>query len=294
MVMRRGNVKNMGDIKDFNCTYDNSAGIRSEVTEGLGLTFPDAYTHCDTMVTLSKMLKEKDKAVICELPFCHTLEAEAMGGIINLGNEIAGPRAGGYVCTDVEEILNLPDMDFTKGRIQETLLACKKLREEGEHVVFEVAGPFTILNVLIDARYVFKGMRKKPEVMEKVFWKLGDQILKYMELVKEYGGDLISYADSSGGVNILGPKILGNSTGLSAFWVVTSILLGGGLFGFVGMVMVVPTFAVIYYIVDMILDNKLKKKKLPVRSDSYDEWSYVDSSGEYIHSEEIKSKAEEK
>ena len=132
----------------------------------------------------------------------------AMGGIINLGNEIAGPRAGGYVCTDVEEILNLPDMDFTKGRIQETLLACKKLREEGEHVVFEVAGPFTILNVLIDARYVFKGMRKKPEVMEKVFWKLGDQILKYMELVKEYGGDLISYADSSGGVNILGPKMM--------------------------------------------------------------------------------------
>ena len=94
--------------------------------------------------------------------------------------------------------------------------------------------------------------------------------------------------------NILGPKILGISTGLSAFWVVTSILLGGGLFGFVGMVMGVPTFAVIYYIVDMILDNKLKKKKLPVRSDSYDEWSYVDSSGEYIHSEEIKSKAEEK
>ena len=136
--MRRGNVKNMGDIKDFNCTYDNSAGIRSEVTEGLGLTFPDAYTHCDTMVTLSKVLKEKDKAVICELPFCHTLEAEAMGGIINLGNEIAGPRAGGYVCTDVEEILNLPDMDFTKGRIQETLLACKKLREEGEHVVIEI------------------------------------------------------------------------------------------------------------------------------------------------------------
>lgn len=69
----------------------------------------------------------------------------------------------------------------------------------------------------------------------------------------------------------MGPKILGNSTGLSAFWVVTSILLGGGLFGFVGMVMGVPTFAVIYYIVDMILDNKLKKKKLPVRSDSYDD-----------------------
>ena len=45
--------------------------------------------------------------------------------------------------------------------------------------------------------------------------------------------------------NIIGPKILGDSTGLSAFWVVFSILLGGGLFGFVGMILGVPTFAVI-------------------------------------------------
>ena len=46
--------------------------------------------------------------------------------------------------------------------------------------------------------------------------------------------------------NILGPKILGNSTGLSSFWVLFSILLFGGLFGFVGMIIAVPVFAVIY------------------------------------------------
>ena len=69
----------MGDIKDFKCTYDNSAGIRSEITEGLGLTFPDAYMHCDTMVTLAKAMRQADGALICELPFCHTVEAVAMG-----------------------------------------------------------------------------------------------------------------------------------------------------------------------------------------------------------------------
>ena len=52
--------------------------------------------------------------------------------------------------------------------------------------------------------------------------------------------------------NILGPKILGNSTGLSAFWVIVAILLGGGLFGFAGMIMGVPTFAVLYYIVETV------------------------------------------
>lgn len=86
--------------------------------------------------------------------------------------------------------------------------------------------------------------------------------------------------------NILGPKILGNSTGLSAFWVIVAILLGGGLFGFVGMIMGVPTFAVIYYIAEMIINYRLERKKLPEESKYYDTMSYVDDEGNYCHSEE--------
>lgn len=197
----------MAQIKDFQCTYDNSAGISSEVTQGLGLTFPDAYLNWETMAALSKALKEHDKAAFCELPFCHTVEAEALGGIVNYGNETAGPRAKEYICTSPEELLALPEIDFSSGRIHEVLLACKALRDEGEHVVLQVSGPFTILNVLIDAKYVFKAMRKKPELMKEVFRKLGGNILRFMEEGKKYGADLISYADSSGGVNILGPKM---------------------------------------------------------------------------------------
>ena len=84
--------------------------------------------------------------------------------------------------------------------------------------------------------------------------------------------------------NLIGPKILGNSTGLTAFWVVFAILLGGGLFGFVGMLLGVPTFAVIYYIIQMLVNNRLEKKELPIESDCYDEYSYVDDSGVYVSS----------
>lgn len=81
--------------------------------------------------------------------------------------------------------------------------------------------------------------------------------------------------------NIIGPKILGDSTGLSPFWVVFSILLGGGLFGFIGMLIGVPTFAVIYYIVGQIVSHRLKRKQLPTVSDSYVDVRSVDSvSGE--------------
>ena len=69
--------------------------------------------------------------------------------------------------------------------------------------------------------------------------------------------------------NILGPKILGDSTGLSPFWVVFAIVLGGGLFGVVGMLIGVPLFAVIYYLINEAIRYRLSKKALPVETDAY-------------------------
>lgn len=69
--------------------------------------------------------------------------------------------------------------------------------------------------------------------------------------------------------NILGPKILGNSTGLPAFWVMFAIIVAGGLFGFAGMLCGVPVFAVIYMLAGELLEKLLKKKKLPVATSAY-------------------------
>ena len=70
--------------------------------------------------------------------------------------------------------------------------------------------------------------------------------------------------------NILGPYILGDSTGLPAFWVMVAIFLGGGLFGFAGMVLGVPIFAVIYAFAQEFIENLLKKKGLsPDTADYY-------------------------
>lgn len=60
--------------------------------------------------------------------------------------------------------------------------------------------------------------------------------------------------------NILGPKILGDSTGLDSFWVLFAVLVGGGLFGFIGMVIGIPIFAVIYYYAGRALNSKLARK----------------------------------
>ena len=61
--------------------------------------------------------------------------------------------------------------------------------------------------------------------------------------------------------NILGPKILGNTTHLSSFWVLFAILLFGGLFGIVGMVIGVPVFAFFYQLIREWVLGRLKKQK---------------------------------
>ena len=86
--------------------------------------------------------------------------------------------------------------------------------------------------------------------------------------------------------NFLGPKILGDSTGLSSFWVLFSILLFGGLMGFVGMVIGVPTFAVIYDLIKKYSNWMLRKKKLATDTSVYEELSSIEPDGEgyrYIH-----------
>ncbi len=69
--------------------------------------------------------------------------------------------------------------------------------------------------------------------------------------------------------NIIGPKILGDSTGLSSFWVVFAILTFGGIFGIPGMIIGVPVFAVFFYVIKNILSWVLKKKQLPQDTESY-------------------------
>lgn len=69
--------------------------------------------------------------------------------------------------------------------------------------------------------------------------------------------------------NVIGPLILGDHVGLSAFWIMLSITVGGGLFGFIGMLLSVPTFALIYAIVRTVIERRLREKALPEATESY-------------------------
>lgn len=77
--------------------------------------------------------------------------------------------------------------------------------------------------------------------------------------------------------NIIGPKILGNSTGLSSFWVIFAITLFGGLFGIAGMILGVPIFAVIFAFMKSTVESRLNLKNLPPETSNYLKLLYIEA-----------------
>ena len=69
--------------------------------------------------------------------------------------------------------------------------------------------------------------------------------------------------------NVIGPKILGNTTGVSSLGVMLSILVGGGLFGLPGMILSVPTYGVIYSLIKAAAEHQLTKRGMPVDTETY-------------------------
>lgn len=197
----------MSKLKDYTCNYGNGGEHVQEIGKALELTFPAVYTNAKDMALLAKAILQKSKSRFCYLPFCHTVEAEALGADINLGNEYTGPRAKTYTYNRLDELSALPEMNFLNGRIGQVIEACRILHSEGEYVALEICGPFTILNALMDIRQIIKGWRKTPKRMIDIFNNIGEQIICYMRESVRAGVTFFCYADPVGGLNILGPKL---------------------------------------------------------------------------------------
>ncbi|MCD7766236.1 MAG: AI-2E family transporter [Lachnospiraceae bacterium] len=83
--------------------------------------------------------------------------------------------------------------------------------------------------------------------------------------------------------NIIGPRILGNSTGVSAFWVIVSILIFSHILGVVGMIVGVPIFATIYYIIKRIAEAELASQNLPTDSMAYVTVDHIDENNQLVY-----------
>ncbi|GAA0704586.1 methylcobamide--CoM methyltransferase [Paraclostridium ghonii] len=192
---------------DFKCNQNDNEDIPLEIINNSNLSFPNLHTNAKDIASISKSLKKYRKDTLCKIPFCTTVEAEAFGAYINLGDEKNCPRIKDYAFSSLEELTNLENIDFEKGRIKEVLESIKILSFENETVTLNVCGPMTIISLLIDLKYFYKGLRKNRDSIDKLMKVIEDNIVNYIIKGYENGAKVISYSDPVGDINIVGPKV---------------------------------------------------------------------------------------
>lgn len=200
----------------FKCNQNDNENIPMEIIDNTHLKFPDLHTNSNDIAYVSQNLKLYKNDSICKVPFCTTVEAEAMGANIKLGDEKNCPRISNYAYKDINELLDIEDINLERGRIKEVLDSISILKNKGEIVVLNVCGPFTILSLLIDSKYIYKALRKDKSTVENILNKIENNIVKYVKKAIENKVDIISYSDPMSSIEIVGPKvykeIVGNTT----------------------------------------------------------------------------------
>jgi uroporphyrinogen-III decarboxylase len=193
----------------YGCGHRDMAVLPEELLTRLGLSYPEVHTDAASMARVARARKADKGLALCALPFCCTLEAEALGASIRLGDATAGPRAGSFVCGCLRDVLALAPMDLGIGRIAQALAACEMLTHAGETVALEISGPLTILNWLMELATVFKEWRRDESLFRDVLVRLGGELCRLALEAARHGVSAVSFADPVGTLSVLGPRRFG-------------------------------------------------------------------------------------
>lgn len=202
--------------KIFKCVGNEGDGIPKEILDKLNLSNDDANKFADNLVKVSQALKEYNKEIYCTVPFCHTVEPEAFGSSIIFDN-LVGNRIGEYAINDINSATSITNIDLKEGRIAEVLSAIRKLKDQGEKVRLDVTGPISVATSIMDTQIFYKSIRKEREIIDNLLKVIEDSIVEYIVEGIKQGADIISFADPTGTIDIVGPKLYKEISGRSTY-----------------------------------------------------------------------------
>ena len=142
-------------------------GMMNMVTKALqdtcGVYLPEAHTDARMMADLAKAIYDNDCFENYGVPFCMTVEAEALGASCTMGTQLFEPHVTGYAIDTVEDYKKLKPMDLEAGRAKVTLDAIRLLKAETKDVpiIGNIVGPVSVASSVCEPTRYYKQMRQK-------------------------------------------------------------------------------------------------------------------------------------
>ncbi len=184
--------------------------VTRELMERSGLFWPQAHTDPALMAALAAEAHSAGCFENYGLPFCMTVEAEALGARVDLGNATCEPRVASYAVDSVTRWESLPAVDHGSGRIRVVLDAIRLLKERFEStvpVIGNLTGPMSVAGSLLEPVTLYKELRRNPLRAHEYLDCITGHILEFGLRQLEAGADVIALSDPSGTGEILGPKL---------------------------------------------------------------------------------------
>ena len=178
-----------------------------EAMEKTGVYWPEAHVNADMMAILGSSLYELAGLECTRIPFCLTVEAEAMGCAVDLGNIERTPQITGSPFKTGNDI-EVPIDFLSKGRIPVVLEAIEKLKEQyGDTlpIIVGITGPFTLTGHLLGVENMLRDMKMRPGDIENAIDNSLDACMDYAEAISQVEPDIICVAEPTAAPELIDP-----------------------------------------------------------------------------------------
>lgn len=188
-------------------------GMMNMIIEDLmdisGYKWPEAHINPEIMANLAVAVYEQGGFENFGVPFCMTIEAEAMGATVDLGNKITEPRVTKYPIESVEQWRQLKRINLNEGREKVVLDAIKIIKEKNLPVpiMANLTGPVSVASSLMEPVYFYKELVRKKEEAHNFMNFVTENLIEFGKAQLLAGANVITISDPSGTGEILGPRL---------------------------------------------------------------------------------------
>lgn len=183
--------------------------ITADLMKCADVWWPQAHTDGVLMAKLAGASFDQRCFENTGVPFCMTVEAEALGAGVTLGTGFFEPHVEQYVMESVSQWRELPQPDFYKGRGKVVLDALRILSHNYPQapIVGNITGPLSIAGSLMEPTVLYRELRKKREDAHAFLDFITQQAIQFANAQILAGADVIAISDPGGTGEILGPKL---------------------------------------------------------------------------------------
>ena len=182
--------------------------IITEIMERSGISWPEAHSNAEQMAALTYGLNHAGGFENYGVPFCMTVEAEAMGATVDMGDAQTEPHVVDSPLSSATQLDQLAPFSLDQGRIPTVLTAIRLLKAKGTGVpvIANITGPVSVAGTLVDMTSLLMELRKKPEACHRLMSLITDNLITYGQAQVAAGADAICIAEPSGTGEILGRR----------------------------------------------------------------------------------------